>query len=130
MSATGDGAADERTSASTVFDTGLQVERTALAWRRTALALVVVSLGAARLLPQQLGAGAVVLGVVGAVAGASVHVLATRRARRTTARLLAAGDLDHPASSAHLQALTAGACLLLGLGAAALVLVHGLHRPA
>ncbi len=105
-----------------VYDPGLQPERTALAWRRTALSLVVVSLGAARLLPAQLGAGAVVLGVAGAAGGVAVHVLAGRRARRTTARLLATGDLAHPHSAGALLAVVAGAVTVLGLGALALVL--------
>ncbi|MCI2238695.1 DUF202 domain-containing protein [Paenibacillus sp. TRM 82003] len=109
-----------------IFDAGLQPERTALAWRRTALSLVVAGLGAARLLLPQLGAGAVVLGLFTAATGAVVHVLASRRARRTTARLLASGDLDHPAASAHLIATTAAACALIGLGGLALVVSQGL----
>ncbi|WP_432543344.1 DUF202 domain-containing protein [Kineococcus sp. SYSU DK002] len=104
-----------------VYDPGLQPERTALAWRRTALALVVVSLGAARLLPAQLGAGAVALGAAGAACGVAVHVLAGRRAHRTTARLLATGDLVHPRSGGGLLAVVAGAVTLLGLGGLALV---------
>ncbi|WP_432496906.1 DUF202 domain-containing protein [Kineococcus auxinigenes] len=107
-----------------IFDPGLQPERTALAWRRTALALVVVSLGAARLLPGQLGPGAVVLGVAGAATGVVVHVLAGRRTRRTGARLLARGDLDHPAASAHLLAVTAAACVLLGLSGLLLIVLR------
>ncbi|NAZ86544.1 DUF202 domain-containing protein [Kineococcus indalonis] len=110
---------------SALFDAGLQPERTALAWRRTALSLVVAGLGATRLLLPQLGAGAVVLGLAATCTGVLVHVLASRRARRTTERLLRAGDLDDPAASAHLQALTAGACAVLGALALALVLARG-----
>ncbi|WP_432495611.1 DUF202 domain-containing protein [Kineococcus gypseus] len=109
-----------------VFDAGLQPERTALAWRRTALSLVAVSLGAARLLPAQLGPGAVALGLAGAVAGVLVHVLAGRRARRLTERLVRSGDLDSPAASAGLAALTAATCALLGLAGVVLIVAHGL----
>ncbi|WP_432482467.1 DUF202 domain-containing protein [Kineococcus esterisolvens] len=110
---------------SAVFDAGLQPERTALAWRRTALSLVVAGLGAARLLLPHLGVGAVVLGLAAAGTGVGVHVLASRRVRRATARLLAAGDLDHPAAAGHLIAATAAACTLLGLGGLVLVVLHG-----
>nr|WP_281372940.1 DUF202 domain-containing protein [Kineococcus aurantiacus] len=103
----------------------MQPERTALAWRRTALSLLVASLGAARLLPAQLGAGAVALGLAGAVWAVALHHLAGRRARRTTARLLRAGDLDHRHGGAHLLAGTALVTGLLGLGGLALVVHHG-----
>ncbi|MBB2902052.1 putative membrane protein [Kineococcus radiotolerans] len=127
MSGRGDGPARGRGDAPRLYDPGLQPERTALAWRRTALSLVVVSLGAARLLPAQLGAGAVVLGVVGAGGGVVVHVLAGRRARRATAGLLTRGDLA--GEGAGLLAVTAATALLLGLGALALLaLGHPLGR--
>lgn len=85
---------------------------------------MVASLGAARLLPTQLGAGAVALGLAGAVWAVVVHQLAGRRTRRATARLLEAGDLAHPRHAAHLLAGTAAVTLLLGLGGLALVLTH------
>jgi uncharacterized membrane protein YidH (DUF202 family) len=106
---------------SRTYDPGRQPERTALAWRRTALSLVVVSLGAARLLPGGARAGAVVLGMAGAGCGALVHVLAARRARRGTARLLSHDDLRR--SGAGLLAVTAAGTLLLGLSALALVVL-------
>ncbi|MEZ0164399.1 DUF202 domain-containing protein [Kineococcus sp. LSe6-4] len=105
-----------------IYDVGLQPERTALAWRRTALSMMVASLGAARVLPSQLGGGAVVLGLIGIVWAVLVHHLAGRRARRSTARLLTAGDLAHPHSAGVLLAGTAAATALLGLGGLALVL--------
>ena len=40
----------------TVPDTGMQAERTSLAWRRTALSVAVGSLVGLRVLPPQLGA--------------------------------------------------------------------------
>ncbi|WP_337060470.1 DUF202 domain-containing protein [Kineococcus sp. G2] len=108
-----------------VFDPGLQPERTALAWRRTALSLVVVSLAAARLLPPALGPGAVALALAGIGVGVAVHVLALRRSRRQTSRLLREGDLDDTGVAGGLLALTAGACTVLGVGGLVLVLVHG-----
>ena len=108
-----------------LYDPGLQPERTALAWRRTALSLLVASLGAARILPTQLGAGAVVLGLAGAVWAVVIHHLAGRRARRATTRLLDIGDLAHPDSAGRLLAGTAAVAVVLGLGGLALVLSHG-----
>ncbi|ROS59129.1 uncharacterized protein DUF202 [Frigoribacterium sp. PhB160] len=64
------------------FDEGLQPERTALAWRRTALALTAASLVAFRVLPELLGGGAWVLAAVGLTASVGVLVAAHRRYRR------------------------------------------------
>ncbi|WP_432561700.1 DUF202 domain-containing protein [Kineococcus sp. SYSU DK003] len=108
-----------------LYDPGLQPERTALAWRRTSLSLLAVSLGAARVLPTQLGTGAVVLGLLGAAWAVGIHHLSGRRVRRATDRLLTAGDLAHPHSGGVLLAGTAAVVLLLGLGGLALVLTHG-----
>src|SRR6185503_9375612 len=47
-------------------DAGLQAERTALAWRRTCLALLAGSLVATRILPEFFGAWSALLGVTGA----------------------------------------------------------------
>lgn len=61
------------------FDAGLQLERTSLSWRRTALSLAVGSLVSLRLLPDWLGAGVwVVPGIVGLL-GASVLWAVSRR---------------------------------------------------
>lgn len=109
-----------------VYDVGLQPERTALAWRRTALSLLIASVGAARVLGAQLGPVAVVLGVVGVVWAVVVHHLAGRRVGRSTARLLDAGDLAHRHHGGQLLAGTALVTFLLGLAGAALVLLHRL----
>ncbi len=62
------------------FDVGLQVERTALSWRRTALSLAVGSLVALRLLPVWLhGAGWIVPGMIGLVASAALWMISRRR---------------------------------------------------
>lgn len=107
-----------------VYDVGLQPERTALAWRRTALSLLVTSLGAARVLPPQLGTGAVAIGVAGTLWAVALHLLAGRRTRRASARLISSGDLAHRQHSAHLLAATAAVTGLLGLGGLALVLLR------
>ncbi|WP_417555063.1 DUF202 domain-containing protein [Microbacterium sp.] len=62
------------------FDVGLQVERTALSWRRTALSLAVGSLVALRLLPEWLHDGWWVLpGMAGLIASAALWVVSRRR---------------------------------------------------
>ena len=104
-----------------LFDPGLQPERTLLAWRRTALSIVVGSLVTARLLYPQLGIGAVILGVVGASGGLAVHLLAGRRLRRMTHQLL-----GHPtvlSTTGGLLATAAAACATLGALSAALVVL-------
>jgi uncharacterized membrane protein YidH (DUF202 family) len=50
-----------------LFDPGLQPERTALAWRRTTLSLILGSLVALRLLPPALGTWSLALGFLGLV---------------------------------------------------------------
>jgi uncharacterized membrane protein YidH (DUF202 family) len=62
------------------FDVGLQVERTALSWRRTALSLAAGSLVALRLLPEWLHDGGwIVPGMVGLVASAMLWIVSRRR---------------------------------------------------
>ena len=62
------------------FDSGLQLERTALSWRRTALSVAVGSLVALRLLPDWLGGAAwVIPGVGGLLGSAMLWVISRRR---------------------------------------------------
>jgi uncharacterized membrane protein YidH (DUF202 family) len=63
----------------TPFDPGLQPERTALAWRRTALSLAIGSLAASRLVDL---AGAWLLAAVGMVLGFGLLLAARHRAAR------------------------------------------------
>ena len=56
------------------FDRGLQPERTALAWRRSCLALTVGSLVAVRILPDLLGAWALILTGFGVAASIALMV--------------------------------------------------------
>ena len=80
-------------SAPGVFDLGLQAERTALAWRRTALAMATAALGAAKLAAAVLGAAAVVIGVVGLGAAFLVAAAAGSRYHTTHRSLMAHADL-------------------------------------
>ena len=74
----------------TAPDPGLQPERTELAWRRTALALALLSL--VSMLPEAFGsAWWALVGVAGLVAAAVVWGLARRRARAVTAMLADVG---------------------------------------
>lgn len=108
------------------FDAGLQPERTALAWRRTALAVLVGSALLGRLLAPRSGTAAVVLAVAGCGAGAALHVAAGARGRGTVRALLRDGHL-RAGPGAGLLAATAGVAVLLGVSATVLVLsaTHG-----
>ncbi|MDR5700910.1 DUF202 domain-containing protein [Agromyces aerolatus] len=76
-----------------VFDPGLQPERTELAWRRTALALGVGSLIALRILPEVFGDPLWALGgIAGVVAATALWFGARRRYRTITAALDRDGD--------------------------------------
>jgi len=103
------------------FDIGLQPERTALAWRRTALALAVGALVGVRVLPAVLGAWALVPAGAGLVLALLVLVASHRR-YSTQHRLLTSAASDRiPLSDGRLPALVAAAALLAG--AASLILV-------
>jgi hypothetical protein len=114
------------------WDPGLQPERTALAWRRTGLALTVGSLIGLRVLPPLLGLAAYVLAGLGVVASLAVLWAAHRRYRRVHRLLVAARDVAG-ADDAHggamgspsrlattggaLPAVTAVLALAAGIGA-------------
>jgi putative membrane protein len=75
------------------FDPGLQPERTRLAWRRTALSMVVAGLLAPRALYDAIGGFAVATGLVGAATGVALTMAAARRARRVLHVLLSGAGL-------------------------------------
>ena len=80
-------------TAPALFDPGLQPERTTLAWRRTALAVVVGSLVSIRVLPPVLGAGAwYAPGLIGLAFAAWMWWAARRRHAAFCAQLGAAGE--------------------------------------
>ncbi|MFW3169324.1 DUF202 domain-containing protein [Geodermatophilus sp. CPCC 206100] len=74
-------------------DSGLPAERTALAWRRTALAMAAAAVGAGRLAAPVLGSAALVVAAAGLLQAALVAGTARRRYRGVTASLADRGDL-------------------------------------
>jgi uncharacterized membrane protein YidH (DUF202 family) len=109
------------------FDPGLQPERTALAWRRTALALVVGSLLGLRVLPALLGWPGLVVAAAG-VATALVVLASAHRRYRLVHRILTAGPADphRPVAlpGGALPALVAALTACAGLAALALALTR------
>lgn len=106
----------------TLFDPGLQPERTELAWRRTALTVGVGSLVTLRLLPAVLGHAAwSLVGVAGLLFSATLWLVARIRYRAVNAAL--ARDGDHAClPDGRLAAVTAAAVSGAGVGALALLL--------
>ena len=110
---------------SEAVDAGLQVERTALAWRRTGIAVLVGSIIGLRVLPPQLGWGSVALGVVGAALALLLLWASARRHRRVVEAMPGAGSSALPGGTRSGRALPGGALLvvvavtvlLLGVGA-------------
>jgi len=72
----------------TLFDPGLQPERTELAWRRTILAVAVGAIVALRLLPSTLGTWSIGAALVGLTLTALLWILAHQRARHIQQALL------------------------------------------
>ena len=108
-----------------VFDRGLQPERTALAWRRTGLAITVAALVAVRILPEVLGLWAIVPAGLGLVAAVAVLVAAHRR-HQVVHRTLVDADTDRvPLPSGALP--LAVTILLTGGGIAAMLMVVAAH---
>lgn len=105
-------------SSRSLFDSGLQPERTELAWRRTALAIGIGSLLSLRVLPAAVGDpawGAVWLapGIVGLAFAVLLWVGARARHRRLTRALLADRPEDVPGSGLMLLL----ALFVIGCGA-------------
>jgi O-antigen/teichoic acid export membrane protein len=92
-----------------LFDSGLQPERTDLAWRRSTLSVVVGALIALRLLPPALGPGGLTIGLSGLLIAGLLWLLARRRARRTQQALRHQTPMPGGGLLLGLTALTAGA---------------------
>ncbi len=76
-----------------MFNSGLQSERTLLAWRRTAISLLVGSLLSYRILGPVIGWWSIVVGTLGLVVTAAIWLLARRRSRRSAGALTSGGLL-------------------------------------
>ena len=94
------------------FDPGLQPERTALAWRRTTISLMVGSLVALRLLPPVLGQWSLAFGFLGLGLAAFLWRQAARRASDTADALNTTGDLPDGSLLLQLGVTVTGAGLL------------------
>ncbi|MBF4618084.1 DUF202 domain-containing protein [Clavibacter sp. VKM Ac-2873] len=107
-------------------DPGLQPERTALAWRRTALALVVGSLLGLRVLPALLGAAGLVVAAAGVVLALGVLVAAHLRYRQVHRILTSAsaGPGTTALPGGALPALVAALTACAGVAALALALAR------
>ena len=109
----------------TLFDPGLQPERTELAWRRTSLALALGSLLSLRMLPVALDSIAwVVPGIVGLVCSGLVWHAARHRYDKVTGAVLADGDRAE-LPDGRLIAATAGFVLTTGIAGLAVVIGLG-----
>jgi uncharacterized membrane protein YidH (DUF202 family) len=96
---------------SSVYDPGLQPERTLLAWRRTCLAFVLASAVAVRFTVEIAGPIAVVIGVLGALLALGAYVGVHRRYRAALRSLVTRDVLDTgalPMLAATLAALAIG----------------------
>jgi putative membrane protein len=102
------------------LDPGLQPERTNLAWRRTALSLLVWSLAALRILPAIFGWWAASIALVGMAFSIVAFVTARRRYSQQSNMLALSND----SSSRVGAAVIAGAAALAAtLGIMALLIV-------
>jgi uncharacterized membrane protein YidH (DUF202 family) len=99
----------------TLFDPGLQPERTELAWRRTTLSLAIGAIVALRILPPVLGAWSISLGFAGLAFTATIWILAARRAAQTRQALLQHLPPPRPATIMLLLSTTTSAGAALGL---------------
>jgi putative membrane protein len=104
------------------YDVGLQAERTALAWRRTALAVGLGAIVGARLTAPGAGGGAFVALAAGALLAVVVWVLSVRRYRAVHRALHERDDLVH-VSLGTASAVLAAVATLTGVLAAAFVIV-------
>lgn len=101
-----------------LFDPGLQPERTALAWRRTALSTAAAATVLARVAQAQGDHVALATSLVAGAVAAVCWLLAGRRYERVTASLGEHGDLRHAALGPAAATLCAASLLLFAGGAA------------
>jgi uncharacterized membrane protein YidH (DUF202 family) len=104
------------------FDVGAQAERTALAWRRTALGVAIGGVVALRVTGPVLGVGAAVAAVAGSVLAAVAWWLTGHRYRSVQRSLHAQGDLGALLRPAVPLVAVSVAATLIGALAVAFVL--------
>ncbi|MDF2443500.1 MAG: hypothetical protein JWR01_1703 [Subtercola sp.] len=97
------------------FDDGLQVERTALSWQRTGLAITAGSLVGARILAPGAGWWGIGLGVAGALLGLFVLVRSGIRHRHVHTVLTGPSAPPAQLPGAVLPAIVAAAALVAGI---------------
>ncbi len=106
-----------------IWDPGLQPERTELAWRRTVLAVTTGTVTSARYLAAEVPVLGVALPVLALVAGLALLVTGTRRLRRLRHHLLAAAGAAEPVMpGAGMLGALAIMCGVVGLAAVAFVI--------
>jgi putative membrane protein len=112
-----------------LFDPGMQPERTALAWRRTAISMGAGALVALRIFAPAIGGWAIVSAVLAFVIAVVVFAAAELRYRRNHRALVADRDSDARVvlAGGALIALTAAAALAFGLLAAVILVATELH---
>ena len=102
-----------------LFDRGLQLERTLLAWRRTCLALATAIALVVKLLAFESDAVTVLVAVFGLAVPAVAWLLAARRYRSAHRRLTrSSGDSDLPAGGPAIAVATLAAVLFGALALA------------
>jgi uncharacterized membrane protein YidH (DUF202 family) len=107
-------------TAARVAGAGTQAERTALAWRRTALTVAVGSLVALRLLPGRLGAAGFVVATVGLLWSVDLALASRRRYAAARRAVSAPPGTPAPAAGPFVVRALAGT---VTVGAASLVAV-------
>ena len=108
-------------------DSGMQAERTALAWRRTALSVAVGSLIGLRVLPPQLGPLGYAVAALGLVWSVDLTLTARRRYRDGSRLVRAGGDVPARGVPARTLARTAATTGVVGLAALVFVVVIALR---
>lgn len=111
------------TTPPTLFDPGLQPERTELAWRRTALSIAIGALVSLRVFPPLLPPGAEVWGFLPGATGLLASTLLWIGARRRQLRISAVLTGARPGAAPGGGMLFALMLLGLGFGGIALAIV-------
>jgi uncharacterized membrane protein YidH (DUF202 family) len=111
-----------------LFDPGMQPERTALAWQRTALSMAVGSLVALRVFPLILGQWAIIPAAVALALAGLLFAASHLRYRRNHAALLADPAAPVLLAGGALIAVTAAVALALGVIAASILIATAARR--